>query len=443
MSGYGAFESLAVTSTLLLDTLEPHQKAASALLWARGGEHARAHAALDAVFTTQVHAPGRPWDSTFAATPTGLIAWLDGWDPNSRSLVGLVLSAGLATCAWKPDLADRSLAVLVGLCYAEEVAARLPVTYTNIALAHAANCAVAGALTGDLYLTGLADGWVAALHADLTFRGGVMEHASPTYGGVALAAASLLADTLGPGPGSGLLAALSDAVLADFAPELGELTGPWVRAYGLRLYDHVALTGVALARHHRLTISPAAAHGDDWPMVSVIAATDAGRLLGLDRIPAMATGAQVRVSRRDIAELGTVTAARSGLVAWGGLAGPADAWHHQTYSSTVHTRTAALGLCDPRVAVRADGDGLHITIHAPSDGAPTWLWGTLPRPVRLVPPPAPGTPLAWRPAGAVQLVSPHGLQVGDALIISPTPWGWDGRTATLPPVPGTLNIILG
>lgn len=419
-AGYGDLEDLAAGHCPDPQGLAAHQRAAAALLATRRGDPATARGLLESVLDAQVSAPGQMWHATFDAVPTGPVAWYDGWDPNSRSLVGLVLATGLATAAWPRTLVSRCRDVLAISCAAEEDCARIPVTYTNITLAHAASCAVAGIVTGDPSLTRLAASRAAEALEDLRRRGGMMEHASPTYGGVSLAAAAVLADTLPEPVTRDLLVALSAEVLVDFDPTLGEITGPWVRAYGLRLGTHVALTSAALARHHRLAPSPDAAHAEDWPMVSVVVATDAGRHLDQQM-------AQVPV--RDIAGLGTVSVARSPMAIWGGLFVDPDAWHHQTFSATLHTPTAAIGLCDSRIAATADDGGLHLTVQPAATGQPAWLWGALPRPERYAAPPE---HLVWSLDGDVELVSPRRLRVGPLTAIAPVDWGWDGEVATLP-----------
>jgi hypothetical protein len=356
--------------------LAPHCRAALGLL-AAPLETDVAVGLLDQVVAEQWDAPGQPWDASFGGTPTGPVAWIDGWDPNLRSLVGLMLAVGSETLGGRPAWT----AALVRAVEAEEAIGRLTPSYGNIAAAHAA-CALAGAnLTGSPSLLGIGSRWLGAIEEDLARRGGWCEHASPTYAGVcaaALAGAARWAPAGIERQRAERLARRAGAeIAAAWDPAVGELIGPFGRAYHLRGADHVAVTGLALAGAGVDAAEPApgARHPEDWGWAAVLAHLDTARY-----IPDPPTGS--RAAARTIEGFGEVTWASSpdGATAWGAVAGRPEDWHHQTVTASIHGGGGAAWLWHPAVAVRADGGGLAVEVHPAGDGNPTWLWGRLQRP---------------------------------------------------------------
>jgi hypothetical protein len=312
------------------------------------------------------------------------VAWVDGWDPNLRSLVGLVLAVAIETLGPRPAWS----AALVRAVRAEEATGRLTPSYGNIAAAHTA-CAFAAAALAAADLAGIGASWLQAVEDDVETRGGWCEHASPTYAGVCLAAlagAARWASSETDRERARRLAHRAGAELnATWNPAVEDLVGPFGRAYHVRCADHVSVSGLALAGAGVPAAfpGPGARHPEDWGWAALLSHLGVAAFLpppaDSDR------GQEVRVSSGDprpVIGFGSVTHSGSsdGAVAWGAVEGRAEDWHLQTVTASVHGGRAAAWLWHPGLVARADSNGIAIDVRAVGNGHPDWLWGGLQRP---------------------------------------------------------------
>jgi len=209
------------------------------------GDHARAEQAIDAVLGQQYDEPDRPWHGTFVRFPEwpaptdGAIEWID-YDPNWRQFVGTALAVAVTDFTLTPALAARARAA-IDLAVAAEPPERVPPTYANIALLRAWLEAWAGST----------DGTYAASVADAFHRHGCfVEHNSPTYYGIDLLALGLWQRSDARPDLQALGSGIEEALWADIArwwhADLGNLCGPYSRAYGMDLHAYVSGLGLAL-----------------------------------------------------------------------------------------------------------------------------------------------------------------------------------------------------
>ena len=231
------------------------------------GDRERAEQALAAVLDQQYDEPGRPWHGTFVRFPEwpapqpGAVEWLD-YDPNWRQFVGTALAVAVTDFALDATLVTRARAA-IDLAVSAEPADRVPPTYANIALLRAWLDA----------WSGTRDVTYAAAVADAFFRHGCFtEHNSPTYYGIDLLALGLWRRPDARADLQELGSAMEEALWADIArwfhPGLGNLCGPYSRAYGMDLHAYVSGLGLALwcaglAAPLPDLAEPAVAHGHD------------------------------------------------------------------------------------------------------------------------------------------------------------------------------------
>ena len=209
------------------------------------GDRDRAEQALGAVIDHQYDAPGHPWHGTFVRFPEwappapGAVEWVD-YDPNWRQFLGTALALAVTDFVLPPALEARARAAIT-LAVTAEPPDRVPPTYANIALLRAWLEAWAGD-DDPAYAASVTD----AFHRHGCFT----EHNSPTYYGVDLLALGLWQrpDARPDLQASG--AAIEAALWTDIArwwhADLGNLCGPYSRAYGMDLHDYVSGLGLAL-----------------------------------------------------------------------------------------------------------------------------------------------------------------------------------------------------
>jgi hypothetical protein len=209
------------------------------------GDRDRGQRVLGAVLDHQYDEPGQPWHGTFVRFPewappqAGAVEWVD-YDPNWRQFVGTALAVAVSDFALPPALESRARAA-IELAVAAEPPDRVPPTYANIALLRAWLEAWAGHT----------DATYAAAVADAFRRHGCfVEHNSPTYYGIDLLALGLwrrpdsradlraLGDEIDTG--------LWNDVARWWHADLGNLCGPYSRAYGMDLHAYVSGLGLAL-----------------------------------------------------------------------------------------------------------------------------------------------------------------------------------------------------
>jgi hypothetical protein len=209
------------------------------------GDTARAAQALVAVCDQQYDAPGQPWHGTFVRFPEwpppqeGAVEWID-YDPNWRQFLGSALAVAVTDFALPPEVDARCRAA-VDLAVTAEPPDRVPPTYANIALLR----------TWLEAWSGRTDRSYAAAVTDAFHRHGCFtEHNSPTYYGVDLLALGLWRRPDSPAElqrwGADIEAALWTDIARWWHPGLGNLCGPYSRAYGMDQHAYVSGLGLAL-----------------------------------------------------------------------------------------------------------------------------------------------------------------------------------------------------
>ncbi|MGK2948003.1 MAG: hypothetical protein ACSLFP_05475 [Acidimicrobiales bacterium] len=239
----GAFDEVAPPRTVHL-VRETGWYALGLLRRDAPGDRARAERALASVLDHQYDQPGSPWHGSFVRFPEwpaprpGAIEWVD-YDPNWRQFVGTALAVMLTDLPFPPSLAERARAA-IALAVAGEPPDRVPPTYANIALLRAWLDVWSG--HGDL---AYAESVSAAFHRHGCFT----EHNSPTYYGIDLLALGLWQRSDAPARLRELGAGIEQALWTDVGrwwhAGLGNLCGPFSRAYGMDLHRYV--TGLSLA----------------------------------------------------------------------------------------------------------------------------------------------------------------------------------------------------
>jgi hypothetical protein len=209
------------------------------------GDRARAERALQSVVAQQYDEPGQPWHGTFVRFPEwpapteGAVEWID-YDPNWRQFLGTALAVAITDFDLPTDLRER-VRTAVHLAVDAEPPDRVPPTYANIALLRAWLEAWAGR-GGEDYAAAVVD----------AFRehGCFLEYGSPTYYGIDLLALGLWQRGDAPPAlrrdGAELEAALWTDVARWWHAGLGNLCGPYSRAYGVDAHAYVSGLSLAL-----------------------------------------------------------------------------------------------------------------------------------------------------------------------------------------------------
>jgi hypothetical protein len=244
------------------------------------GDGERAVRVLDALCDLQYDAAGTDWHGTFALFAESPepprhnpVMWSD-YDPNWRQFCGSTFLAVLATFARRlperlVDRLDRALRLAVE----GEPPHRVPPSYSNIALLKAFVEVGAGTRLAEPHWVtqGEATGRAVADHVGR--HGCFDEFNSPTYYGVDLLALALWRSA-SPSPVLADLGATMEAALwRDLArwwhAGLGNLCGPFTRAYGMEMSSYVAKLSLWLWAAHGRTatplpeLAPDAPHGHD------------------------------------------------------------------------------------------------------------------------------------------------------------------------------------
>jgi hypothetical protein len=209
------------------------------------GDRDRAEGALAAVLDRQYDEPGQPWHGTFVRFPEwrppieGAVEWID-YDPNWRQFLGSALAVAVTDFALAPALDARARAG-IELAVASDPPERVPPTYANIALLRAWLEAWAGRPD---------HGYPAAVVEAFNRYGCFTEYGSPTYYGVDLLALGLWQRADSPAAlrrdGAEVEAALWTDVARWWHAGLGNLCGPYSRAYGMDLGSYVGGLSLAL-----------------------------------------------------------------------------------------------------------------------------------------------------------------------------------------------------
>ncbi len=239
----GSFEGVVEPQSVHL-VRETAWYAIGLLLRDAAGDRGRAERALRSIVGHQYDAPGQPWHGTFVRFPEwpepkdGAVEWID-YDPNWRQFLGTALAVAVTDFDLDADLA-RSVRDAVQLAVEAEPPDRVPPTYANIALMRA--WLEAWAQRPD-------DGYARSIVTAFREHGAFVEYGSPTYYGVDLLALALWQRSDSPDVLQRDGAALETALWSDLArwwhAGLGNLCGPYSRAYGMDGHDYVS--GLSLA----------------------------------------------------------------------------------------------------------------------------------------------------------------------------------------------------
>lgn len=239
----GAFDDVTGPRTVHL-VRETAWYALGLLRRAAPGDAERAAQALDAVCANQYDAPGQPWHGTFVRFPEwpapepGAVEWVD-YDPNWRQFLGTALAVAV-TDFTLPVAVDERARAAIALAVTAEPPDRVPPTYANIALLRAWLDAWAGRPDRS---------YAAAVVEAFRRHGCFTEHGSPTYYGIDVLALGLWqrADAHAElqAWGAEVEATLWTDVARWWHAGLGNLCGPYSRAYGMD--QHAYVSGLALA----------------------------------------------------------------------------------------------------------------------------------------------------------------------------------------------------
>lgn len=327
------------------------QSAWYALDLAGRGDHDAVASTVDAVLALQYDAPGTPWHGTFARfaearVPTeGAEEWVD-YDPNWRQFVGIALQLLLAHHADAVGGSQRSRIedAIALAAEGEQATGRLTWWYTNIALQHAWFLVEAGRVAeGEELAERVVEGW--RQHRSFS------EFNSPTYDGVDLWALALWrgqsrSDRLRSW-GAELEDGLWRTVADRYHAGLGNVAGPFTRAYGLDLERYVGKVGLLIAGAAGLDAAPlpdldadVIAHGHD--LQSLPALVLAPPVVGDDVVADLRSFRGERTVRQVITEWPTRREATAWLgddVMIGAEDGDSDwmGWY-QFVAGTVHWR---------------------------------------------------------------------------------------------------------
>jgi hypothetical protein len=351
----------------------------------RAGDVERAATVLSAVLSHQYDRPGTPWHGTFARVAeapqpgAGALEWVD-YDPNWRQFIGTTFLAVLRhhERSLDPVLVARMDAAL-SLAVRGEPAGRVGADYTNIAVLKAALEVEVGARLNDPPLVAAGEQLAAEVVERFERSGGPDEYNSPTYYGVDLVGLALWRTTAASERlarwGAQLEAALWRDLALFFHAGLGNLAGPFDRAYGLDMGRYLAAVGLWWWPRFGLDAAPlpdvgadAIPHGHDLlmgPLVARLAGpvpADAVEFLvgfeGVRQIERVLSGPPERVATAWLEE----------DLALGGMASDGVPAAGQRAPATVHWRLpadAGVGTvrfsCDDPTSARAVDGSLTIT----------------------------------------------------------------------------------
>ena len=240
----GSFDELAPARSL---HLVPQSAWYALGLLARDGtgDRERATRALDRLCDLQYDEPGSVWHGTFARFPEwppprpGAVEWVD-YDPNWRQFLATTFTLCRRSFAL-PARLDERLGAAIDLAIAGEPADRVGAWYSNIALMKA----WLDAEHGDRIA---AEGFATEIVARFDEHGAFDEYNSPTYYGIDLFALGLwrshASSPLLREAGARIEAALWTDVARWYHAGLGNLCGPYSRAYGMDLADYAGLLGL-------------------------------------------------------------------------------------------------------------------------------------------------------------------------------------------------------
>lgn len=259
----------------------------------RGGDPSttvRVERILRQVLSLQLRSEGASWHGTFrrfyewpAVPPDDALQWWD-YDPNWRQFVSC--SFALLIDQFEdlvPDDLVRDLQASIILAVDSEPPGRIPSTYTNPRLMQVAASAWVAVRRGEPDRMVAAEAELSRVFADYQgFGQHFAEFNSPTYDGINLFALSILCNLPGSQPLLKMANELRDSLWAQveslFVPSLGNISGPFSRAYGADMNKYVGLIGLwiwartGIQSGPRFDLDPSlAAHGHDLMMGPLVA----------------------------------------------------------------------------------------------------------------------------------------------------------------------------
>lgn len=246
----GSFDGLFPPSSLHLVP----QTVWHALAMLATGDVARAARAITAVLACQLDEPGTPWHGTFGRfrefprPRPGAVAFV-GYDPNWRQFVGTGLCLALSVGGDRLDgQLTEAMVAAIELAVDGEPEDRVCASYSNIALMRAWLDVAAGDLLDRPDLVARGEAFAQRIVDRFDRHGTFDEWNSPTYYGIDFYALALWRTR---GPVSSLRAwgeHLEEVLWCDMAPwyhaALGNLAGPFTRAYGMDMRRYAAAAGL-------------------------------------------------------------------------------------------------------------------------------------------------------------------------------------------------------
>lgn len=245
----GSFDALAHPQTIHL-VPQSAWCALGLLQRGEGDDVDRAVRTIEAVCATQYDEPGTVWHGTFSRflewprPGADAAIWVD-YDPNWRQFVGTTFGLILM------DLVDRlptrtveAMRAAMALAATGEPEGRVAAWYSNIALMKA---------WLDVEVGRVAEGEALAEEVVTLFRrhGAFLEYGSPTYYGIDLYALALWRTRSSSARlrawGEELDGALWRDIARWYHAGLGNLCGPYARAYGMDMTGYAALLGLWIA----------------------------------------------------------------------------------------------------------------------------------------------------------------------------------------------------
>ena len=403
--------------------LEPHQIVAAAL------DDRELYTKLQDLILSQNKEVGKPWDGCFGASPIGGIAWQNGWDPNSRVLVSVLLCIGLAHDRWPEEIRKTAKAAALYAIRAEIAQNRLPHTYTNVSISMAAACFYLAVHLFDTDLGNYSLNLIEEITSDRAQRGGFFEFGSPTYLGLSLLSASFLEQLMGR------YLTLVDQLTSDIAncwsTDIQDLVGTSMRTYGPSIYTHFSLSMLALGPHIGKELDEPLLHVEDTTFRTAF------------ELVKPFDPARVTVSRKTtntISQVATITRNKAGKPFHLEVSNFTEGvWHHQATSASVHTKGGALILRHPSIEAKVINDSIEWSPKTiQEDGNPLWLWGGLSRPDM-------GTrctnPLIITEGWNVKRLDKSHIQVGGITFMITSPFSLDESALRLQSTEGSLTAV--
>jgi hypothetical protein len=402
---------------------EPHQLVSEAIT------DTSLHPEILLLLSKQLHDKGKPWDGCFGANPVGPTAWRDGWDPNSRVLVSLLLCIGLQYQAWPSSIRDQVSTAALYAIRSELEQNRVPETYTNVAVSLAASCIYLGNYFSDADLYAYGQTLIEKVTALRTKLGGFHEFASPTYLGLSLLSASF-AEQITENQ-TQLVNQLSSDLVRNWDSSINDFTGVSMRSYGPSVHTHYSLSLLALKPYLELNSYNPPNHLFDKSfegVFNILKPFNPERVT--DRNPHSTSIPGV---------VAITSASHSNIFHLEAATYAPNTWHHQAVSASLHVPGAALTLRHPSVSAAVEGTRLHWHRHSTLEsGNPDWLWGGLQRPDTKLKPQ--DTPLLVEGYNLKLIDSKH-IQLGQVTLEANPPLLTSGSTLTLNSEEGSLTVL--